>query len=82
MTTEFKGSQGVSLKAVPHYLVQSKGTGAAQTFKHGLGKIPDDVLVGVLANTVAYSISALTASMITVTVVLNAKYSLLALAED
>ena len=79
---EFKGGQGVSLKATPHYLVQSTGTGGAQTFYHGLGKIPDVVMVGVLANTVAYSIASVTASLITLTVDSLAKYSLLLLVED
>ena len=88
MSVEFNGQSGVSLKAMPHYLVQSSGTGngttggTSQTFLHGLGKIPDFVSLSTLANTIAWTISSITATQIVVNVANAQAFELLALVED
>jgi hypothetical protein len=80
MTVEYLGQSGISLKAMPHYLATSTGTGSAQTFNHGLGRIPEIVIVSAAASTVSWSYSV-TATTLTVTVASGA-YSVLCLTED
>jgi hypothetical protein len=79
MSVEFKGSQGISLKAMPHYLVQDTANGAV-VYYHGLGKIPDIVIVSCATGGATYSYTA-TATTVTVTVSAGL-YSVLCLVED